>query len=48
MLMYIQDLKIYHNEFDVPLLVEQYIKRYQTSENDIYEFQKRNLQFYRK
>lgn len=45
--MYIQNLKVFHNEFDIPVLIEGYLKKY-GSNNDISEFQKKNLVYYRK
>lgn len=36
-LMAIQDLKILHNEFDIPVLIDSYIKKYGIT-NDILNF----------
>ena len=48
LLMYVQDLKVFHNENDVPRLIENYLKRHGSNGGDVLDFQKRNLVFYRK
>jgi len=36
--MYVQDLKVFHNENDVPRLIENYLKRYGSSGADVLDF----------
>lgn len=40
-------MKIFHNENDIPALVERYCKRYDDC-GDLFIYHKRNLNFYRK
>lgn len=45
--MLVQDLKSFHNEFDIPILIDSYIKRNGTT-GDVMDFHRKNLIFYRK
>ncbi|CDW72655.1 UNKNOWN [Stylonychia lemnae] len=46
-LLFAQDLKLFHNEYDIPILVDKYIKKYGAN-GDVMDFQRKNLIFYRK
>lgn len=46
-LLFVEDLKLFHNEHDVPYLVDKYIDKYSIS-NELSNDHKKNMVFYRR
>ena len=46
-MIFVQDLKMFHNEFEIPAMLDGFLKKYGQN-GDIVEFQMKNLVFYRK
>jgi hypothetical protein len=46
-LMYIQDLKIFHNENNLPILIDKFIKDF-GAEKELAGYQNKNLVYYRR
>eukprot|EP00347_Sterkiella_histriomuscorum_P010745 403375083 len=46
-MIFVQDLKMFHNEFEIPAMLDGFLKKYGQN-GDVVEFQMKNLVFYRK